>query len=218
MKTNKIIIKDEYGKNCITASMGDNAHGGQRKPEGFVEIYEVDDDGKQKLIGKSNLVVYVGRELIAQHLVHLNNPSSSTDREEALYWLGVGSGGTSVGDPFNPNPPISSDEDLYESLPISTIDVSCGDLRSGEYYKKPIEAIEFQQDPYNDNAWIILQTTSRISVSDCLGLNISEAGLFSSVDNAPGATGPFHLFSRVTFPTMVKTETRQLLFIWYIYT
>jgi len=218
METSKFIIKDEYGKNCLAATMGDEACGGSRKPEGYVEIYEIDEDGNQQLVGKSNLVVYVGRELIAQKITRLNNPSVDTQYEEGLYWLGIGSGGVSVGDPFNPNPPISTDDDLYESLPISATDVACGDLRGTDYYKKPIEAIEFQQDPYNDNAWIILQTTSRIGVSDSLGLNISEAGLFSAVDNSPGASGPFHLFSRVTFPTIVKTNTRQLLFIWYIYT
>jgi len=218
MKTNKIIIKDKYGDSCIKESYGDKICGEGRKPEGFVEIYEVDKNGNQQLIGKSNLVVYVGRELLAQKLLRINNPSVDTQWEEGLYWLGVGSGGCAPSDPFNPNPPVSTDTGLYTDVPISDTNPVCADERNGYFYKKPIEAFEFQQDPYNDNSWLIIQTVSRISVSECLGEYISEAGLFTSLENTPGYAGPFHLFSRVTFPTIAKTDTRQLLFIWYIYT
>lgn len=218
METTKFIIEDKYGDNCLSAEIGDSALGDSRKPEGFVEIYEVDENNNEQLVGKSNLVVYVGRELIAQKIVKINNPAIDTDFNEGLFWFGVGSGGVNEGDPFNPSPPVSIDNGLYVDLPISDADPTCADPREGWFYKKPIESVEFEQDPYNDNSWLIIKTVSRVSVSDALGAYISEAGLFTALENTPGYTGDFHLFSRVTFPTITKSETRQLLFIWYIYT
>lgn len=214
----KIINKDFYGDNCLQDSLID-ASVAPRSPQGFVELYEVDENDNEKLLSKSNLVVYSGREVIAQRLFNKSNALTSATENEFICWFGIGSGGTNVGDPLTPSPPVATDLDLAISAPISNIDPSCGDKRAdGYWYKKPIDTIEFEQDVYNSNAWLIVKTVSRVSLADAIDQHISEAGLFTSEDgNLPDHPGPFHLFSKVTFPTVVKTSTRQLLFIWYIY-
>ena len=216
-KINKIVAKDFYGDHCLNDKILGN-DSDKRRPQGWVEIYEIDESNNENLIGKHNLVVYQGRELIAQRMFFVSNPQTVTNPDEYISWFGVGSGGVNVGDPFNPSPPVSTDTNIYNELPISAIDATCGDFHDGFYYKKPIESIDFEQDPYNNNAWLIVKTVSRVSLADANGLQISEAGLFSAAGGAiPNHSGPFHLFSRVTFPTVVKVDTRQLLFIWYIY-
>jgi len=213
----KIVVKDMYGDNCLKDKVFEKGSD-ERHPRGWVEIYEVDENGNEKLHAKSNLVVYVGRETIAQRMLGLTNTASSSTKDETISWIGIGSGGVNVGDPFNPSPPVATDTDLAVPVQISATDLSCADLQGGFYYKKPIESIEFEQDTYNNNSWLIAKTISRISLSDCVDEHISEAGLFTSEGGTiAGYGGPFHLFSRVTFPTVVKTNTRQLLFIWYLY-
>ena len=214
---NKIVAKDFYGDNCLKGSL-DQMESTTRFPKGWVELYEVDEKGSEKLISKSNLVVYLGRETIAQRMFGLENEYSLPTKDETISWVGIGSGGVNTGDPFNPSPPVSTEIDLVSELPISSTDTTCADLKEGFYYKKPIESITFEQDTYNNNSWLIAKTISRISLSDSIDSHISEAGLFTSEGGQiPGYAGPFHLFSKVTFPTVVKTNTRQLLFIWYIY-
>jgi len=212
----KIINKDKYGDYCLSDSVkGQDSQ--KRKPQGWVEIYEVDENNVEHLIGKHNLVVYQGRELIAQRMFNVNNVQSIPEPNEYISWFGIGSGGVNTGDPFNPSPPVSTDTDIYNELPINAIDATCGDYHDGFYYKKPIESITFEQDSYNNNSWLIVKTVSRVSLGDANGSHISEAGLFSAADGAiPNHPGPFSLFSRITFPTVVKVNTRQLLFIWYI--
>jgi len=214
---NNIVAKDFYGDNCLVDAFS-NKVSGARRPQGWVEIFEIDENGNEKLLGKHNLVVYQGRELIAQRMFNLKNTQVLTDPAEYISWFGIGSGGVNVGDPFNPSSPVATDIDLYNELPISAIDSTCGDFHDGFYFKKPIESIEFEQDGYNNNSWLIVKTVSRVSLGDANGSQISEAALFTAVDGpVPNHTGPFHMFSRITFPTVVKVDTRQLLFIWYIF-
>ena len=215
----KIIIKDSYGDECLADTFSRNdSNVVNSKPQGWVEVYEVDENGTEKLLSKSNLVVYLGRETIAQRMFGLDNASSATTKDETISWFGIGQGGATMGDPLTPVPPVSTDTDLAGEIPISNIDQSCADFRNGAFFKKPIETIEFEQDAFNDNAWLIVKTISRVSLSDAVSANINEAALFTSDGGAIASyPGPFHMFSKVTFPTVVKTTTRQILFIWYIY-
>jgi hypothetical protein len=67
MEDNKdlvIEITDYYGDN-LSDGVGNkkrNMKSDESRPKGFVEIFEVSDDGSKKLLGKHNLVVYQGRE------------------------------------------------------------------------------------------------------------------------------------------------------------
>jgi len=198
-KIQKVVAKDYYGDNCLKDNTFQN-DAVERHPQGWVEVYEVDENENEKLIAKSNLVVYLGREIIAQRMFGTDNPNAnaSSTRHETITWLGIGSGGVNVGDPFNPSPPVATDVDLAEEISFSDIDPSYADFRNGHYYKKPIETVEFEQDTYNNNAWLIVKTISRISLSDATDAHISEAGLFAS-NGGPIAnySGPFHLFTNL---------------------
>ena len=94
-KKETIVIQAEerYGCECLNDNT-DKVQSSSRKPQGRVEIYEVDEKGLKNLVGKSNLVVYVGRELIAQQIVDIENANASTDKDEFINWLGLGEGGT----------------------------------------------------------------------------------------------------------------------------
>ena len=211
-------IDDNYGDSCIKDSVN-SISTKSRKPEGFVEIYSVDKNGNKKLVGKSNLVLYVGREWIASRICNLENtdPSVTAMPDEFISWLGLGNGGAPVGDPLNPNTPTNTLIDLSNEIPVHSSDINCADLRGGSYYKHPLDEIEFQQDSLNNDSWLILKVTTTLSVDHANGYNLNEAGLFTSNSDAGGHTGPFNIFSIVTFPTIVKDDSRQLVFYWYLY-
>lgn len=220
-----VIVKadDNYVESCLEDSV--NAVSTKtRKPEGYVEIFSIDENGNKQQIGKKNLVLYVGREWIASRLCNLNNPNILPSQSQYLSWLGLGNEGCPIGDPLNPNTPVNTLVGLSNDIPISSIDTECGDLRGGYYYKHPFDSIEFQQDPANNNNWLILKITTTISTMDANGYNINEAGLFlcgEAIDSGPGTpqifAGPFDIFSIVTFPSIVKDSSRQLVFYWYLY-
>lgn len=211
-----IQIEEKYGDQCLSDSQGKSS-GGVRRPQGRVEIYEIDNEGVKQLIRKSNLVVYDGRELITQKIFDLENTHVDTDKDEFLYWFGLGSGGVNPADPFDPVPPVNSDTDLYEEIPISATDTTCADFHDGAYYKHPFDSVVFEQDSDNDGKYLIAKVITTIDTDDANDEEVSEAGLFSNLSNAGGALVPFHLFARVTFPTILKTNVRRLTFVWYLY-
>ncbi len=215
-------IDEKYGQClCDSCACGQTKISGSRKPQGFVEVYSVDKDGKKQKVGKSNLVVYLGRELVNQKIANTENPLSVVDKDEAIYWLGIGEGGVAGADPFVTDPPESTNTDLLAESPVHASDsTNCTDLRVGNYYKHKVDTIAFEQDTDNNNKWLIVKITTTLGVDDAVGYDISEAGLFTSVSSQPGSgnAGPFHLFARVTFSTIQKTSTRELIFVWYLYT
>ncbi len=227
VKTTEIKIKDFYGDNCLGDSVG-SPDDQERSPKGYVEIYEILDDGKKHLLGKHNLVLYIGREWIAQRLVDENNtnlasPSNST-KNDILAWFGLGSGGVDPADPFIPVAPVITETDLNTRVMINATDssnadyhvVSAGYPEEG-YYKAPFDSVAFEQDALNSSKWLVLKITITIGVDDANLKQLSEAGLFVNPSKAGGATGNFTIFSRVTFPSMVKTSDRRLIFVWYLY-
>jgi hypothetical protein len=209
-------IEDKYGDKCLGDSC--NCQNSiNRKPEGLVEIYEVLEDGSKKILQKSNLVVYVGRELIVEKIINQEIVGISPDKDEYLSWFGLGDGGVDVSDPFDPLPPTNGDIDLSNEIPISATEATCADFHDGAYYKMPFDSIVTEVDPANDDKLLIHKITTTVGSSYAIGYQLSEAGLFTSLSNADGYSGNFSLFARVTFPTIVKTVTRRLIFIWYLY-
>lgn len=221
METKDLIIEveEKYGENCFGDSCNYDAGKAKtsRRPQGHVEIYEILENGKKQLVGKSNLVIYTGRELVGVRLVNDNHASIAPKCTEFISWFGLGSGGVAVGDPFTPLSPESGDTDLANEIPISTTDSTCGDYHDGAYYKHQLDSLSFEQDTYNDDRWLVLKSVITIGSTDANGYQISEAGLFSSSSTAAAYSGPFNLFARVTFATIVKDISRRLIFIWYIY-
>ena len=214
---------DKYGDSCFKDSVN-GKQSSERKPQGYVEIYEVDKDGEKKLVGKSNLVVLCGRETIITRALDVTNSSlpSGATKDEFICWLGVGSGGVPSGDPLGPIAPTNNDQNLYFEIPLNSADATCGDYRIGPggifyYYKRPFDSVTYEMDYDNSDAWLVTRIISTITIFDANGYNISEAGLFTAASRSAGYSGHFTLYSRVTFPTIVKTASRQLVFLWYLY-
>lgn len=193
-------------------------------PKGFVEIYEERDDGKRKLIAKPNLVLYNGREWLAQRIINLENSSVTPTKDEYISWFGLGDGGVIPGDPFNPQPPVITDTDLASRVMINATDSSAADYHvvsvgypEEGYYKLPFDTLEFEQDSQNDDAWLVIKITVTVGIDDANGNQLSEAGLFTSESSVGGYSGAFNIFARVTFPSIVKTSDRRVIFNWFLY-
>lgn len=218
----EIVARDYYGDNCLTDTCYPDGRPKikERKPQGEVFIYDM-KDGKKELVHKSNLVVYSGREMLAQRLVDTDNGSVTSTKDEFLAWLGLGEGGVRPADPLDPVPPANQDTDLNSSIMISdTTGSNYADPRTAPnpgFYKKGFDAILFESDNYNADKWLSLKITTTITINDANGEQFSEAGLFSAESRADGYAGNFTLFARVTFPSIIKTPDRRLVFVWYLY-
>lgn len=193
-------------------------------PKGFVEIFEELEDGTRKLIAKPNLVLYLGREWLAQRIVNVSNGSVTPDKDEFISWFGVGDGGVILGDPFTPIPPVITDTDLASRVMINATDSSAADYHvispgypEEGYYKIPFDNVEFEQDLQNDDAWLVVKITITVGIDDANGNQLSEAGLYTAASSSGGYSGNFNIFSRVTFPSIVKTSDRRVIFNWYLY-
>lgn len=215
----QIEIFDHYS-DCLKDKFDGIVDVSNRFPKGFVEIYETDNDGNnKKLIGKSNLVLYTGREFVAQSIFGVNNPAVTSSYNDHIFWFGVGDGGAGI-DFITPTAPTNTDNDLGNSVLISTDSTNADPfdvVGTTWYYKKPIYSVEFQQDIYNNNTYLIAKATLILESGDSNGYNISEAGLFASPSSAGGSSGPFTIYARVTFPSIVKSVGRILTFIWYVF-
>jgi hypothetical protein len=225
IKTTEIEIRDFYGDKCLSDSFN-RSGGGRGKPEGYVEIYEEDENGERKLIGRHNLVLYQGREQLAQRMMNFENLMVVSTKDEFVTWFGLGDGGVLPADPLDPIPPILTDTELYSLVMINATDSSSADYNIVDadhpeegYYKHPFDSIEFEQDAMNDDKWLVIKITTVIGVDDANLYQLSEAGLYTAESSLGGPlnTGPFHLFSRVTFPSLIKTEDRRIIFRWFLY-
>jgi hypothetical protein len=225
VKTTEVIAAELYGDNCLGDSAQRN-NSQDRRPKGWVEIWEEDPDtGLKKLINKSNLIVYQGREMVAQRIFDVENASAVPTKDEFLYWMGFGSGGVRPADPLVPTPPTLTDTDLNSLVMISATDSSAADyhVAGGDYpetgfYKYPFDNVEFERDYNNEDKWLIGKVTMTLGTALANGKQINEAGLYSAASRSPGYSGQFSMFARVTFPTLIKTVDRRIVFIWYIYT
>jgi hypothetical protein len=236
VRDTEINITERYGDNCLVDQINNNKSC-SRRPQGEVHIYEENDNGKKQLVHKSNLVVYLGREMLAQRLVNTDNPLVTPTKDEWLQWFGLGEGGVRPADPLDPTPPINSDEDLYSPIMISDTTSTlyadphtAGTFRPSDnyeypqtgFYKKifdqePANQIEFQTDQLNSDRYLIIKITTTIGANDANGQQLSEAGLFSAESATGGYSGQFSLFARVTFPSLIKSAERRLIFVWYLY-
>lgn len=219
-KTDVVVkIHEKYGE-CLNDKSNSCLSSKRKTPEGFVEIFEMEDGGKKQLLGKHNLVLYQGREWLVCRAFATLNLNIPTTPNEFISWFGVGTGGCPIGDPLNPTSPTNIDIELANPAMLDATNITFGDYRTtpeAGYYKMLFDSIEFEQDPDNSNAWLIGKIVSTLSISEANGKNLNEAGLYTSESNNGSYNGPFHLYARITFPTIVKSSERQLIFIWYIY-
>lgn len=220
----EVVVTERYGEECLDDAVVSDKTQGAGRPQGFVEVFEVDENGNKKLIGKNNLVLYQGREMLAQRLVNTENASATPTKDEFVAWFGLGSGGVDPADPFDPVSPVVTDTELASLVMINASDSSNADYQTAGgiypdtgYYKKPFDTIEFEADVLNDNKWLILKITTTIGTTDANDENLSEAGLYSAASSGGGYSGQFSLFARVTFPTIRKVSTRRISFVWYLF-
>lgn len=187
--------------------------------KGFVEVYELLDARKEQLIGKSNLVVYMGREWLISRIFNSQNPNIDSSNGEAIYWIGVGSGGCELANPLIPVPPTNDDTGLNSEIVFTSVNSPYyGDYRAGYgYYKKVLDGITYQQDSGNNNKYLIARINATVGAGDAVGCTVNEAALFTAMSGSGGWNGPFHMFARVTFASIVKTSERRLIFYWYIF-
>jgi len=223
VETIEVNSVDDYGK-CLADSVNKTFAGDRVKPSGYVEIYEEDEDGKKKLIGRHNLVLYNGREWLAQKIINRNNSNITPTKDEWVNWFGLGDGGVIPGDPFNPVPPIITETDLASRVMITATDSSAADYHTVSpgypeegYYKIPFDTVDFEQDAQNDDTWLVIKITVNVGIDDANGKQLSEAGLYTAESSAGGYSGNFNIFSRVTFPSIVKTSDRRIIFNWFLY-
>ncbi len=213
---------DSYGDQCFIDSANKDVKS-KRSPQGYVEIFEQDINGDKQLVGKSNLVLYKGREWLASRAFNLDNTSIAATNNEFISWFGLGSGGTMAGDPLVPVPPTNNDTDLTAPIMINLTDTACADYQdtgieeTTGYYKHPFDSITFEEDNANDNAFLVCKVITTVEANDANNSLLSEAGLFTSESKLGDFEGPFNIFARITFPTIVKSEDRRLIFVWYIY-
>ena len=225
VKNLEVIATEKYGDYALNDSVF-SGQGDPRRPKGWVEIWEEDPNSKQrKLLNKSNLIVYLGREFIVQRIFDVENANATPTKDEFLYWMGFGSGGVRPADPLVPIPPTLTDTDLNELVMISATDSSAADYHVVDathpnegYYKYPFDNVEFERDFNNEDKWLIGKITTTLGTALGNGKEISEAGLYTAESRNPGYNGQFSLFAHVTFPTLIKTADRRIIFIWYIYT
>jgi len=211
-----INIEDKYGS--VLTDKRQCSHSSPPRPAGFVEVYEVDKYfNKKKLVSKSNLVVTCGREIIAQRSFNVQNENLIATPSYFIGWLGVGDGGANISDPFDPVSPENGNIELANEISLSTSSTSYGDLRTGNYYKKQIDSVTYEQDPYNDNKWLIAKVQATLNALDCIDSQINELGLFMATSLLAGHSGPFFLFARVTMATIVKEAGRQFIISWHLF-
>jgi hypothetical protein len=223
LKDIEVVAEEFYGDHCLIDSVFTNKQS-TRRPQGRVEIWEVNDDGTKQLVNKSNLIVYLGREMLVQRLFDVENIYATPTKDEFLYWIGFGSGGVRPADPLVPVPPTLTDTELGSLVMISATDSSAADYHiaggiypDSGYYKYPFDSVEFERDYNNEDKWLVGKITTTLGTALANGSQISEAGLYTAASRSPGYTGQFSLFARVTFPTLIKTVDRRIIFIWYIY-
>ncbi len=221
METKIIQIKDDCGEGLIKDSFSKKKTKKRNPAQGYVKIYDVKDGGKKKLLGKHNHILYNGREWLAQRLINANNPSVPTDHNDFINWIGLGKGGTNGIDWLTAIDPTDTDIGLSSEVPIHATDTACADFRSSWYYKHHFDSIVYEQDPPNGNKYLIMKITITIGTDDANDTTtnnhyLNEAVLFVS-DSSISHNGNFYPFSRITFPTIVKDTSREIIFEWYIY-
>jgi len=216
-KETKIVIKDNYGESCLKDKLNKDGKK-DRKPTGFVEIYEMDEEGEKKLLGKENLVLYQGREWLISRAFNVANVSiSPIVPSEFICWLGLGDGGCYGYDPLVPIPPENLDTELNHAIPINTTDTSYADYHDSAYHKMPIGTITYEQDPDNNDKYLIAEIVTTVGHDDANGYTLSEVGMYTASSASGGYAGPFHLYAKATFSSILKSSSRVLIFVWFVY-
>lgn len=181
--------------------------GPRRELKGEVSIFEKDKAGNTKLLEKSNMIVFSGREWLLERAFgdSLIDYGSNTRANYIIRWFGIGTGGGEAGNPLQAGATLGSDPDLYQQIRLRS-DLGINDAGYEQYASKVInsEALhgyfkrftgvtkrEDHANPYQENGItkypaIIAEIRVELS-SDDANLadfqDINEAGLYISDPN-----------------------------------
>ncbi|MCK9556221.1 hypothetical protein M0R36_10485 [bacterium] len=177
---------------------------------GWLEIY---NKSNSQLLFKSNKIVYDGREIFAQRVFGEDRVLGSGDKDLFLRYMSVGTGGTDPGDPNLPLDPDLEDHGLNTEIVIDVTDPDC----TPDGRKKKFLSVEYLQDMNNNNRNLIAKATMVIGRTQCNGLSLNEAGLWFTDNATPALATRFVLASRITFPSITKNDTLELVLAWYYF-
>lgn len=172
-------------------------------------------------------------------------PAGSRDwKDRYVRWFAIGTGGASIADPLTAESPSLDDCALTTHVDIGG--TSYMETTDGNYQFKAFDSgypkfiidgdvpaageslctDASAQDPvdlgtyYADNFLVsIMQITLAADEGNGTGYqDLSEAGLFCSESGGTFATiSDLNIFARVTFSTIRKTSSRELVITWYVY-
>jgi len=228
-------------KDSQYANLADTFGNSPRKPKrpfGRVEVYERKIEGTDKklylLQKNTNLIVYHGRNWLMQKAFDEDMSQSGFSNWSTydLAWFAIGTG-AAPSNPLTPTSPTLQDRALATHGVIGS--GSDYVTVSGKEYHT-FDSITYQADDevtsYSgyDN-YLVAKITTTLTATEANDDNgqsgysgyeyyqdINEAGLFVSNSKVVSPVPTvMEMFARVTFPTIRKTNTRELVFYWYIY-
>lgn len=237
-----IKLKDKEREN-LHDKFGDSP---SNQLKGRFRIFErkVGDSKLYLVKDTTNLIVYQGRNWLIQRAFNTDLVSRPGWKSRYISWLGIGSGGAPIGDPLVPTDPDLTDNSLDTQLPLGSsaniITLSGKDYHTFDPgYPKILHDGAVSGDPglstscsetdpvdagsYYCDSFLIAESKITIGADEGNGAgsqNINECGLYVSPSNDTGygfSAGDIQLFARVTFSTIVKDSSRELIFSWYVY-
>jgi len=231
-----INFKDNQQSNLVD-SFSENQKSNLR-PRGEVKIFEKRIEGTEKklyLVGQSsNLIVYHGRNWLMQRAFgqDYNTGAFSGWSDLKIGWFAIGTG-AAPSDPMTPTAPTLGDIALATHGTI-TNGTSFVTVSAKEYHTFDSITYEVDSDAtgyvgYDNYLKAKIQTTLTSTEANSDGgasgysgytyyQDINEAGLyFSNVSTVSPPPTTVEMFARVTFATIRKTNTRELVFNWYIF-
>jgi len=172
-------------------------------PRGRVQIYDKLPNGNLKILHKSNMIVFQGREWLLQRAFGPELQGADENYDKYIKWFGIGTGGGEPGNPLQAGSTRAWDTDLIEPLVINPyVDINdpryapreVGGVQLNGYHKQ-FSSVVRKEDPANgyllENKQfypeLIAEIRIEISSEDCNGpsgsgyADINEAALF--VDN-----------------------------------
>jgi len=179
-------------------------------PRGVVGIYDKLPNGELKIIQKSNLIVFQGREWLLQRAFGSELQGADPNYyNRYLKWFGIGSGGGEPGNPLQAGATRAWDTDLVQPLVLNPL-VDGADPRYAprpisnvliDGYFKEYASVVRKEDPANGYLYegkqfwseLIAEIRIELSSEDANGVSgtgyadLNEAGLF--IDN-PASYNP----------------------------
>jgi len=220
MDNKKVFLNDKYGHEIID----DTRIGLGNTIKGKVQIYDKIDNELVKIDDEPNLVLYIGREWLAQRAANETCSGFHNDLKNGyLNWFGIGTNGASPGDILTPLRPTIDQETLLSPIVLNASESSYLNLTQGgnDYQLKEIGNKSFVKDIVNDNRYLIFQAQTTIISTDANGpsgstyYDINEAGLY--IGDETGTPDTISIFARCTFSTIRKDISREIVFVWNIY-